>query len=208
MISIQLKSAGKKFLRQWIFKELDLHILGPEKIAITGFNGSGKSTLLQVISGFQSLNQGEILFSEHNQSIPVAEWYKKISYAAPYLDLPDEYNMHELFSFYASFKPFLLNLKEDELIEIIELTDSKQKPIKYFSSGMKQRLRLALAILSDTPVLLLDEPLSNLDKKGNEWYKRLLQQYTGDKTVIVCSNNIEDEIVYCNRKFDIHDYKL
>lgn len=208
MVQIELAEAGKKFQTQWIFRKIDLSIAHRDRYAIIGFNGSGKSTLLQVISGFLSLTEGKILFTGNGTNIPADEWYRQVSYAAPYLDLPEEYNMHELFSFYSSFKPFSHQIDENALIEITGLHESRHKPIKHFSSGMKQRIKLALAVLSDAPVLLLDEPLSNLDKNGFEWYKNLIQQYTADKTIIVCSNNIEDEIFFCDKRIDIHQYKV
>ncbi|MBP7167884.1 MAG: ABC transporter ATP-binding protein [Bacteroidia bacterium] len=208
MIRIELAEAGKKFQAQWIFRKIELSIAYRDRYAITGFNGSGKSTLLQVISGFLSLTEGKILFTRNGSPLAADEWYRQISYAAPYLDLPEEYNMHELFSFYASFKPFSHQITENALIEITGLQESRLKPIKHFSSGMKQRIKLALAVLSDAPVLLLDEPLSNLDKNGFLWYKDLIQQYTADKTIIVCSNNIEEEIFFCDKRIDIHHYKV
>ncbi len=207
MIQIQLQSAGKKFQKQWVFRNLQLHISGFEKLAITGLNGSGKSTLLQIISGFQSLTEGTIHFSLDGNTIPIDQWYHQLSYAAPYIDLPEEYNLQELLSFYSSFKPFQSNLSIDDVINIMQL-ENNNKAIKHFSSGMKQRLKLSMAILSNTPVLLLDEPLSNLDKNGHIWYHELIQKYAGHKTIVVCSNNIEEEISFCKTKLDIHDFKL
>lgn len=208
MIQIQLQSAGKKFQKQWVFRNLQLHIKGSEKLAITGLNGSGKSTLLQIISGFQSLTEGSIHFSLNENTIPIDQWYHQLTYAAPYIDLPEEYNLQELLSFYSSFKPFQNNLSNEDVIDIMQLGNSSNKAIKHFSSGMKQRLKLSMAILSDTPVLLLDEPLSNLDKNGHAWYHELIQKYAGHKTILVCSNNIEEEIRFCNSKLDIHDFKM
>lgn len=208
MIQIQLQSAGKKFQKQWVFRNLELHIQGIEKLAITGLNGSGKSTLLQIISGFQSLSEGTIHFSLDGKTIAIDQWYHQISYAAPYIDLPEEYNLQELLSFYGSFKPFQNKLSIHDVIDIMQLGNSSNKAIKHFSSGMKQRLKLSMAILSDTPVLLLDEPLSNLDKNGHAWYHELIQKYTAHKTIIVCSNNVEEEISFCRSRLDIHDFKM
>ncbi|MBL7923573.1 MAG: ATP-binding cassette domain-containing protein, partial [Bacteroidia bacterium] len=130
MIQIQLQAAGKKFQGQWIFRNLDLQVSGPERIAITGLNGSGKSTLLQVLSGFQSLNEGRITYSEKGALIRPESWYTYLGYAAPYLDLPEEYNMHELISFHAAFKPFQHTLDEKSIIEIMELEGSSRKAIR------------------------------------------------------------------------------
>jgi ABC-type multidrug transport system ATPase subunit len=73
---------------------------------------------------------------------------------------------------------------------------------------MKQRLKLGLAILADTPVLLLDEPVSNLDKPSIQWYKELVTQFASHRTVIVCSNNIDDEHFFCTRQINISDFKI
>ena len=78
--------------------------------------------------------------------------------------------------------------------------------IKYFSSGMKQRLKLALAFCSDTPMLMLDEPTSNLDKQGVEWYLGLVQQFAAGRLTIICSNQ-EHEYSFCTQHLDISDYK-
>ncbi|MBK9638418.1 MAG: ATP-binding cassette domain-containing protein [Bacteroidetes bacterium] len=207
MIQIQLQSAGKQFQKQWVFRNLELHIQDAEKIAIIGLNGSGKSTLLQIISGFQSLSEGTIQFSFDGKTVPIDQWYHQIAYAAPYIDLPEEYNIKELLSFYSSFKPFQNKLGIPEVIEIMQLGNSNNKAIKHFSSGMKQRLKLSMAILSNTPVLLLDEPLSNLDKNGHLWYHTLIEEYAKQKTIIVCSNHIEEEIIFCTSKIDIHNFK-
>jgi ABC-type multidrug transport system ATPase subunit len=72
--------------------------------------------------------------------------------------------------------------------------------VKNFSSGMKQRLKLTLAIMSDTPLLLLDEPLSNLDENGATWYQQMVRDFAGDRTIVVCSNMNEKEIGFCHEK--------
>lgn len=208
MIRIQLQSAGKKFQKQWVFRKLDLQLSGAEKLAITGENGSGKSTLLQIISGFQTLSEGSIQFYAGEHLIDPDNWYTHLSYAAPYLDVPEEYNLAELISFYASLKPFQNDLKKEQIMEIMQLSTSDQKAIKHFSSGMKQRLKLSLAILSKAPVLLLDEPLSNLDKNGHRWYQELIQRFALHKTILVCSNQIEEEISFCTSSINIHDFKV
>ena len=98
-------------------------------------------------------------------------------------------------------------MQEAEILDCLRLSKEAEKPIKYFSSGMKQRLKVGLAILADAPLLLLDEPLSNLDKEGVQWYDNLMRQYINNKTVIIASNNIEDEIKFCNSTIDISDFK-
>lgn len=203
MIRIELQKAEKKFTHQWIFRDLNLKIDGPGYTALLGHNGSGKSTLLQVLAGYQSLTAGSINFYQEDRKIPNEDWHDFLSLAAPYLDLPEEYRLSELLGFYMGFKSFRHDIHETEILEITGLQEHRDKPVKYFSSGMKQRLKLGLAILCDTPVLLLDEPLSNLDKNGAIWYRGLMENYTSGKTVLICSNHFEEETFCCDKFFDM-----
>lgn len=207
MATISLTGLGKKFRSQWVFRNLNLDINSGERLAITGYNGSGKSTLLQVISGFQSASEGQLSYTINGSLIEPEKWHEQLSYAAPYLDVPEEYTFEELIQFQRKFKPVADQLQVIEIIKISGLSGIEQKAIKHYSSGMKQRIKLTLAVLSSVPVLLLDEPLSNLDQRGVDWYKELIEVHAKDKTIIVCSNNIRDEIFFCQRTIDIHAYK-
>jgi ABC-type multidrug transport system ATPase subunit len=177
------------------------------RTAITGFNGSGKSTLLQIISGYQQASEGTITYTHNTQEITSDKIFKLLSIGAPYIDLPEELSIEELITYFTPFKSLQQGISSEAFLEISQLAHAKDKSIKQFSSGMKQRLKLALAILSDTPLLLLDEPLSNLDAIGVAWYKQMIDNYASQKTIIVASNNIEDEIYFCSNRVNINDYK-
>ena len=215
MISISLNNIGKKFNREWVFRNLNYQILTNDKLVILGGNGSGKSTLLQIISGFVSANEGTIEVShisseDGNQSSSIKQLFlnpKYISFASPYIQLIEDFTLTEIIEHSALFKPFINKLSAAQVIEIIELSHAKNKFIRQFSSGMKQRLKLGLAILADTPLLLLDEPVSNLDKNAIEWYKNLITKYTATRTVIVCSNAIADEHFFCTKQLNVSDFK-
>ena len=205
--SIELAGAGKKFFRNWIFKNLSLRLDSPQKISVLGKNGSGKSTLLQIVSGYESLNEGDIKYYGNGKEIPREDIYRSISIAAPYLELVEEYTLTEMIQFHFMFKSAVSNFTAGDIIQLAELEHSKDKIIKYYSSGMKQRARLALAILSDVSIVLLDEPLSNLDKDGELWYRNLAEKFLKDKSVIVCSNQNETEYFFCDRNINIADFK-
>jgi len=212
MISIRLNQIGKKFGREWIFRQVDYQINAGDKLVILGGNGSGKSTLLQVISGFVSANEGEIIYThqgtdENGINIESEQVKDNISLASPYLQLIEDFTAIEMIEHVGFFKSFVQNFSAQQVIDIIELSHAKDKYIKQFSSGMKQRLRLGLAILADTPLLLLDEPVSNLDKNAIEWYKQMINVYTNKRTVIVCSNAIDDEYFFCDKKLVVTDFK-
>ncbi len=202
MKQISLIGAGKRFNKDWVFQSLNVDFEQGQHYALIGNNGSGKSTLLQVIAGFTNLSKGTIEWNgADSQSI-----YDQISIAAPYLELVEELTTLEHFEFHAKFKSLTENLSIQEMIQLIGLEKSTHKQIRYFSSGMKQRLKLALAIFSTTPILLLDEPCSNLDKEGYALYKQLIQQYAMQKLIIVGSNDPE-EYAFCTQQINLMDYK-
>lgn len=210
MLSIQLHNLGKKFNREWIFRNLNYTIEPGQKLLISGGNGSGKSTFLQVLSGFVTQNEGEIIYkpsasSEKNITADTIRNY--VSFASPYLQLTEEFSPLELIDHIKIYKPFINSMSAEDVVEISGLSSSKNKLIRQFSSGMKQRLKLAIAILNDTPLLLLDEPVSNLDKQAILWYRDLMSKYTLDRTVLVCSNAIEDDHFFCTSELNIMDYK-
>ncbi|MBA3665222.1 MAG: ABC transporter ATP-binding protein [Bacteroidetes bacterium] len=206
-INISLTSVGKKFGSEWIFRKLDTEINAGEKLLLSGGNGSGKSTLLQVISGYVTPNEGSVTYSIEKNAIEAEKVNQHISFASPYLQLVEDFTLQETIEHSSIFKPFINKYSVQEIIDFLELAHAQNKFIKQFSSGMKQRLKLGLALLSDTSVVLLDEPVSNLDKVSIAWYKALITHHTLNRTVIVCSNNIEDEHFFCNRELNVTGFK-
>lgn len=206
-MKITLEGVGKKFNYEWIFRKIDLEISPEKTLAITGSNGSGKSTLLQIISGHMLCSEGKLTYEKNALLIKDEELYKHISIAAPYLELIEEFTIPELVNFHLQFKSFISSVDTARFLEITGLITSRHKPIKYFSSGMKQRVKLALAILSETDILLLDEPTSNLDSKAVDWYQNLISDYGRQRSIIVCSNLLKQEYEFCTNVISINDYK-
>lgn len=207
-ISIHAKEAGKKFGKEWIFRNVSLDIAPSDKVVILGLNGSGKSTLLQALTGYLSLNKGELYFAENNQKIDSEKQHSLISLASPYLELVEDFTLQEQIEHAAIYKPFIKDLSIHQIVELSGLAAHKNKYIKLFSSGMKQRLKLTLAILADTPILFLDEPTTNLDATVINWYKDMIGGYAKNKTIIVCSNSIKEEYEFCNRVIRMEDFKV
>jgi ABC-type multidrug transport system ATPase subunit len=202
MKQISLIDAGKRFNKDWIFQSLNVAFEHGQHYALIGNNGSGKSTLLQILSGYTTLSKGTIEWNNADSQTA----YDQISIAAPYLELVEELTTIEHFKFHATFKSLVDTLSIQEMIQLIGLENATHKQIRYFSSGMKQRLKLALAIFSTSPILLLDEPCSNLDKEGYALYKQLIQQYAMHKLIIVGSNDPE-EYTFCTQQINLMDYK-
>jgi ABC-type multidrug transport system ATPase subunit len=206
MLKIHLDKASKRFQYEWIFKNLSLQLKSGDALAVTGGNGSGKSTLLKCISGAIPITSGQIAFDYQDKVVPESDWYKHISLAAPYLELPEEFTLEELIHFHFQFKKPLRGILPNELINLLYLDQHASKPVAQFSSGMKQRLKLGLAFFSEVPLVLLDEPTSNLDKKGISWYNELVKTYQESRILVVCSNEPR-EYDFCTQKIALEDYK-
>ena len=205
-MKISLTDAGKRFNRDWIFRHLTYEFSAGQSYAIIGPNGSGKSTLLQVLSGAMQINEGNIQCSMPNAQCSIEELYKHVSICAPYLEVVEEMTLIEFLNFHAGFKPFLSSITSEKIISILTLDNAVNKQIRNYSSGMRQRVKLAQAIFSDVPVILLDEPCTNLDTTGVELYKRLIQDYCQKRMVIVSSND-HHEYDFCNNRINITDWK-
>lgn len=205
-MKIQLKEASKRFQYEWIFRNLSLDLSQGDSLAITGGNGSGKSTLLKCISGAIPFTSGIITFEQNGIAIPATEWYQHLAISAPYLELPEEFSLKEVIDFHFKFKQPLDQIQTQKLIEILYLDQHVNKPVSQFSSGMKQRLKLGIALFSDVSLILLDEPTSNLDKKGISWYTDLIKNFQKDRILIVCSNEPR-EYEFCKQKLVLEDFK-
>ena len=205
-MKIVLENISRRFNREWIFRGINYTFESGQSYAILGANGSGKSTMLQVIAGSLTPSEGNISYQAENKNLDIESVFRQLSMAAPYMELIDEFTLQEHIDFHFRFKSFAYGFNTIGIIELLGLEKSSNKLIKHFSSGMKQRTKLALAFCSDTHVLLLDEPLSNLDKNGVSWYQYLLQQFTTDRLVIICSNQ-EQEYTFCKHQIQVSDYK-
>lgn len=174
--------------------------------AITGPNGSGKSTLLQAIATSLQPSEGKVEYESGNTTIDQEQVYPFISIVAPYLEVIEEMTAREFLQFHGRFKPLFSSLTIEEILTEAGLANAMDKQIRYYSSGMKQRVKLAQAVFSDVPVLLLDEPCTNLDQTGYALYHHLIEKYCGNKLIIVSSNDV-NEMDFCSEKISILDFK-
>jgi ABC-type multidrug transport system ATPase subunit len=202
---ITLIDAGKRFNRDWIFRHLHYQFHTGRSYAITGPNGSGKSTLLQAIAGAMTISEGSAKFEDSREILP-EQIFRHISFAAPYLELIEEMTLIEFLKFHQAFKPFLPGFPPETIIPLVGLGTASHKQIRYYSSGMKQRVKLAQAIFSDTPAVLLDEPCTNLDTDGIGLYRQLVKDHCSDRLMIVSSNDAQ-EYDFCGEILNIMEYK-
>jgi ABC-type multidrug transport system ATPase subunit len=205
-MTIQVEGLGKRFNREWIFKKLTYTFEAGNTYAVIGPNGSGKSTLLQVLWGQLPPSNGKMTYQLSDSIIPQDEVFCHLAIATPYMDLIEEFTLEEMLRFHFKFKKIRNGKTVAELMDMMELAASKSKQISNFSSGMRQRLKLALAFYSDTSTVFLDEPTTNLDKKSIDWYLTNLASIKGNCLLFIASNQ-EHEYPSDSTKIDIQDFK-
>lgn len=207
-MKITLQNVGRSYKKQTIFRGINHTFEVGSRTCILGGNGSGKSTLIKILSHALSPSQGELhYYKPNNNLLETSEVPFRISFAAPYFELIEELTAIEFLAFHQKFKPSLESLSPQEILEIAYLESSKNKEIENFSSGMKQRLKLSLALFSNVDLILLDEPTSNLDPEGIQWYNDLIKNYLGNRTIIVGSNFDKNEIGFCQTQLELKHFK-
>lgn len=207
-MKIKLDDIGKRFHREWIFKNLTFLFETNSRTGVVGPNGSGKSTLLQLLAAAEQTSKGQILYCDNiGNTIAKEQVYKELCFAAPYIDLPANLTTEELVIFHTKHKSLIKEQSVDDFLYFLNLHRAKGKLIKNFSSGMKQRLKLGLAIGSKSSILLLDEPCSNLDDEGIEIYHQLLDQFSSKRLVIIGSNENPKELYKVENTLSINHFK-
>lgn len=208
-IRLVLEGAGKRYQRDWIFKNLSQTFEAGSSWAITGANGSGKSTLLQCLLGYQSLSAGIRKYEMAGQPLAEDQLFKYLSIVTPYLELPEGYTLRELLDFHFGLKSPLSDMPFMELLAEAGLEKHLHKQLVNYSSGMKQRVKLILAFGSNSPLLFLDEPTTNLDQAGCDWFDSLMARRMRDTAVsIFVASNQSHEYSRCQHLLRIEDLKV
>jgi len=206
-LEITLKDIGRRYNSEWIFRHINYRFESGKSYAVLGQNGSGKSTLLKVLSGSLSSSEGELVYTDGESTIGIDQVYQELSIAAPYIELIEEFTLRELFDFHFQFKSYLQGFDKESVLNLLGLESALDKEIKHFSSGMRQRVKLVLACCSNSNIVLLDEPTSNLDSAGEEWYLNLIARTKLDfRLFIICSNQ-KKEYEFCDETISIADFK-
>ncbi len=206
MLLITLDRISKRFIREWIIRDCCYSFQSGKAYAITGPNGSGKSTLAQIVSGYSTPTSGSINYNFNGTDLAQEDIYKLLTYAAPYVELIEEFTLNELLNFHFKLKKPIEGISQSEITKLFNLEKSVDKEIRNFSSGMKQRLKIGLSLTTASELIILDEPTTNLDESGVNWYLELVNRFGRKKLLIVCSNQ-KREYVFCEEILDLMDWK-
>jgi ABC-type multidrug transport system ATPase subunit len=191
-MKIVASGLGKRYNRDWIFRNLTRTFLPGNTYAVTGPNGSGKSTLMQVLWGQLPPSEGAIDYRTDHATIGADQVYRHTAIAAPYMELIEEFTLEEMIDFHFRFKTIRTGFAARDLPDLFELAHAKKKYLCQFSSGMKQKVKLGLAFFSSCPLLFLDEPGTHLDAQALAWYRKQIDRVRGACTLFIASNQPEE----------------
>ncbi len=204
---IVLSGVGKKFNNRRIFNHIDYTFHKSNRIAVTGSNGSGKSTLLQIIAGYITPDEGSISWYAGESPVSADNIYRHLSFAGPYMDLIEQFSLLENVRFFARLRPLMDGITVNDVLHETGLEAFSGVQLQNFSSGMKQKVKLTFAFLCRSGMVLLDEPLSNLDERGYLWYHSMFERFAGERIFIVCSNKVEAETSFCTASLDVESFR-
>jgi ABC-type multidrug transport system ATPase subunit len=205
-MEVRIEALSKRFEHRWVFRDISLHVPAGSCLAVTGPNGSGKSTFLKIIGGLLHASSGHISHIQDGRLIPPDDVSRTIAFAAPYAEMIEEMTLQEAYRFHAQFRSMHPDCRTfDAFREMLEFDFHKSQQLRFMSSGMKQRLRLALALCTDAALFLLDEPTSNLDDQGNAWFHALMQACRPGRTIVIASN-VHEDLTACTQRLALLDY--
>lgn len=202
--TIAARDLSHRFERKWLFRSVDIDLRNGQSVALTGPNGSGKSTLLRILTGQLSPSAGEIGWTHAGKAIPNDRVYSQVAWQAPYLDLFPAFTLREAFRFYYRFKHCQL-ANFAAWAEAIHLREVADRPLQTFSSGMLQRVKVGLAVLSTAPFLVLDEPTSFMDEENAALILSLIRANQNERVVVIASN-LSQEVAHIDQRVDLRDY--
>jgi ABC-type multidrug transport system ATPase subunit len=206
-LQVELSDIAKRFRKEWVFKGITTVLAHGSAVSILGSNGSGKSTLAQIIAGYITPSEGYVSWSVNGAEISRDKIFQRVAICSPAMQLWEELTLKENVELFLQFKNMPSCADYREFSNLTQLEKQVNQPLKTYSSGMKQRVKLGLSILSDAQLLILDEPCSHLDSSAVQWYQNLLTKNSANRLMVVASNSDEREIFCCEKSIDINAYR-
>lgn len=208
MDSIVARSVGKRFGRRYVFRGVDVRAEPGDVIAITGHNGSGKSTLLRILSGLLTPTEGEVFGMLEGHKIRSENMTRAVGFVAPYVNSYDSFTARENLEFVCRVRRIDSANNVDEVLSRVGLARFADQTVGTYSSGMKQRLRIGLALLHDPAILMFDEPGTNLDAAGRALVASVVEQQKALRRIVVLATNSEQEAALCDREISMTEFAL
>lgn len=203
-VRLNAKGLTKYFNRRKIFSDIGFDLKNEDSLAITGRNGSGKSTLLKIVAGVLSPTHGQINLINDGVQISPLERFEHIGFVAPYLQLYDEFTAMENLRLLNKIRNLsVADGTMTEFLRRLNLFERRNDYVRTYSSGMKQRLKYACALIHEPHILLLDEPTSNLDDEGINTVRQIIREHKEEGILVIATNEAEDTVL-CSQTIDMN----
>ncbi|GAB5521332.1 MAG: ABC transporter ATP-binding protein [Rhodothermales bacterium] len=198
----------KRFRRRVLFRELSFSVQPGAPLAITGANGSGKSTLVKILAGVLRPTKGRVHLTIGGNALSSTDHPLSVGLVAPYFQVYEGLSPWENLAFIAQARRLAdAEARIERLLDQVQLAHRSNDLVKTFSSGMKQRVRFAVALIADPPLLLLDEPTSNLDDIGREMVHGFITQHRDAGRLLVIATNDPADTALCTERVRVEDYR-
>ena len=203
--SFSVESVAKEFNRRVIFEGISFSLSRGESLAVTGRNGSGKSTLAKILCGLLTPTKGKIRLFLNEKEIPTADIHRHIGLVSPYITMYEEFSGLENLLTFAHIRNLgsAADGEPERLLRQFGIYDRRNDEVRTYSSGMKQRLKYAAAMLHHPEILILDEPTANLDEEGATTVRTLMRKQPGAGILIIATNDAKD-LKFAKRNIDLN----
>lgn len=205
--TLTIENLVKYFGRRLVFNGINFTFSSGNIYGISGPNGSGKSTLVKIVADLISATRGKIIHQHNEKEITPEELHNYIGFVSPYLFLYDEFTAEENLIHFSKIRGIEFDKeRSDSLLNELNLFDRRNDLARGYSSGMKQRLKFIFALLHKPPLIILDEPTSNLDNKGKDTVYEIIEREGKNNLVLVASNEDHD-LQFCKEVLNIENFK-
>ena len=208
MPTLTAEHVGHHFGRLLLFRELSVTLRAGETLAVTGANGAGKSTLLRILAGVLTPRTGRVTLAVNGDSVSVEERPLRAGLVAPAVGVYEELTARETLRFLARARRLPdPAARIDEVLARVGLARRADDRVGTYSSGMRQRVKYAAALLATPPLLLLDEPAANLDAAGREMVASIAEAWRAQERLLVVATNRPDQAERHDRQLRIEDHR-
>ena len=199
--SIEVINLSKSYNLKKAVKKINFKVNENEIIGLLGPNGCGKTTTIAMILGLLKPTEGQVLINGMDIEIHRISLLHKMNFISPYIELPKKLSVKQNLIVYGKLYSIPnLNNKIEQLVNELRLKDLLNKITGELSSGQKNRVSLAKALINDPTVLLLDEPTASLDPETGDFIRTFLENYKKEKkiSVLLASHNMSEVKRLCN----------
>jgi ABC-2 type transport system ATP-binding protein len=194
-LQLSIEDVSKRYgAGNWALRNFSLQ-LGPGVIGLLGPNGAGKTTLMSILATITRATAGRVVWNGSDVASHPDALRSTLGYLPQDFGVYPNLNAVEFLEYLAAVKGLdaaVAKRRIDELLNLVNLTDVRKRPLGGYSGGMKQRVGIAQALLNDPQLLIVDEPTAGLDPEERVRFRNLLSELSGERIIILSTHIVSD----------------